>query len=110
MEQNKEKKIAYSIPEAARLTGLSIPYLYALSAKGKLPVSKVGSRCLIMADELEKFLRVHIRNSTETFMVKNFVNENSKPPTGDYIGEREQKMDHEMYEQHFIRFQTKNKI
>lgn len=54
---NQERRITLSIKEAAELTGLSVAYLYAMSASGELPVSKVGSRCLIFRDDLEKWLR-----------------------------------------------------
>ncbi len=63
MNQIEERKIAYTIPEAAKLSGLSTAYLYKLSSMGKLPVSKMGSRVVILQDELVKFLRVNIRNN-----------------------------------------------
>ena len=59
------EKIAISIKEAARLSGLSVSYLYRLSAEGKLPVSKVGSRCVIVVDDFKAWLRGHIRNGGE---------------------------------------------
>jgi len=59
--ESEEKKIALTIREAAQLSGLSVPYLYALSARGELPVSKIGSRVLILRSELETWLRSKIR-------------------------------------------------
>jgi len=56
-------KLSYTLPEAAKVTGLSLSYLYRLSAEGKLPVSKVGSRALILRSELEDFLRAKIRGN-----------------------------------------------
>ena len=62
MEIRKEEKVAYSLPEVASLTGLSLSYVYRLSAEGKLPISKIGSRALVLRTELEKFLHANIRN------------------------------------------------
>jgi len=56
-------KIAVTIHEAAELTGLSVPYLYALSAKGELPVSKVGARVVILRSELETWLKSKVRDN-----------------------------------------------
>ena len=53
----QEEKMTLSIKEAAELTGLSVPYLYVLSAKGELPVLKVGTRCLILRNDLENWLK-----------------------------------------------------
>lgn len=61
MERNE--KISLTIQEASQVSGLSVPYLYALSARGELPVSKVGTRVLILRSELEVWLRSKIRTS-----------------------------------------------
>ncbi|GJM15559.1 MAG: hypothetical protein DHS20C13_08860 [Thermodesulfobacteriota bacterium] len=61
MNQNKGKKIAYTISEAAQATGLSKAYLYKLSSQSKLPISKVGSRVIILESELLKYLQSKIR-------------------------------------------------
>ena len=61
MEEKKEYKFVYTLPEVAEVTGLSLSYIYRLSAEGKLPISKVGSRALILGSELEDFLRINIR-------------------------------------------------
>jgi len=65
MEHNPAK-IALTIQEAAQLSGLSSAYLYALSARGELPVSKVGTRVLILRSELETWLRSKIRATSHT--------------------------------------------
>lgn len=57
MSNAESTKMTLSIQEVSKLTGLSVPYLYALSSKGGLPVTKVGSRCLIFRDDLEAWLR-----------------------------------------------------
>jgi excisionase family DNA binding protein len=54
-------KLAYSIPEVAKLTGLSVSYLYKLSASGILPVSKIGARVIVISSDLHTFLREHSR-------------------------------------------------
>lgn len=62
MDNDKEEKIALSIPEAAKASRLSASYLYRLSAKGELPVSKIGSRCVILIDVFKVWLHNHLRN------------------------------------------------
>ncbi|MDA2921456.1 helix-turn-helix domain-containing protein, partial [Desulfobacterota bacterium AH_259_B03_O07] len=58
-----EDKLAFSLPEMAQATGLSLAYLYRLSSEGKLPVSKVGGRVLILRSKLEAWLKSKIRNN-----------------------------------------------
>ena len=60
-EKVQDDRLSYSLPEASRLTGLSLAYLYKLSSEGKLPVSKVGGRVIILKSELETFLKSKIR-------------------------------------------------
>ena len=60
-ELEQKGKLAYTIPEIAKLTGLSVSYLYRLSSEGKLPVCKIGTRCLIISDDLNNWLREHSR-------------------------------------------------
>ena len=62
MHELEEKgKLAYTIPETAKLTGLSVSYLYRLSSEGKLPVCKIGTRCLITPEDLKNWLGEHSR-------------------------------------------------
>jgi len=56
-ERQDNKKLAYTIPEIAKLSGLSVSYLYRLSSEGKLPVCKVGTRCLIIVEDYYNWLR-----------------------------------------------------
>lgn len=56
-ERQKNGKLAYTIPEIAKLSGLSVSYLYRLSSEGKLPVCKVGTRCLIIVEDYYNWLR-----------------------------------------------------
>lgn len=54
---NRESKLAYSISETAALLGLSRPSVYNLiHAEGGIPVFKVGSRTLISASGLERWI------------------------------------------------------
>ncbi|MCH7535982.1 MAG: helix-turn-helix domain-containing protein [Bacteroidetes bacterium] len=57
------KKMALTIPEAAKLSGLSVSYLYRLSAEGRLPVAKIGARCVLPYDVYQKWLNDHIRRA-----------------------------------------------
>lgn len=62
-ERHDNVKLAYTIPEIAKLTGLSVSYLYRLSSEGKLPVCKIGTRCLIISDDLNNWLEKNKRGS-----------------------------------------------
>jgi excisionase family DNA binding protein len=64
-ERQDKEKLAYTIPEIAKLTGLSVSYLYRLSAEGKLPVAKIGTRCVIPYDTFKKWLNQHLRGGTD---------------------------------------------
>lgn len=49
-------RLAYSVEEAARITGLSRDLLYNQMRQGKLAYLKVGRRRLITRQDLEAFL------------------------------------------------------
>jgi excisionase family DNA binding protein len=51
-------RLAYSVDEAARLTGLSRDLLYDEMRRGHLDFRKVGRRRLITRQQLEQFLGV----------------------------------------------------
>lgn len=51
------RELAYRLPEAAQIAGLSRSTLYKLIKEGKLRASKSGRRTLILKTELERFLR-----------------------------------------------------
>ncbi len=51
-------RLAYSIDEAARLTGLSRDLLYDQMRRGNLPYVKVGRRRLITLHHLQQFLGI----------------------------------------------------
>ena len=49
----------FSIKAAAAYSGLSIHYLYKLTATKSLPMLKVGSRCLLPIADFDKWLEKH---------------------------------------------------
>jgi len=50
-------KLAVTIPEAIRITGLGRTTIYRLFDEGKLTKRKAGKRTLILMQELEDFIR-----------------------------------------------------
>ncbi|ATE67109.1 DNA-binding protein [Rhizorhabdus dicambivorans] len=52
-------RLAYSIDEVAKATGLGRTTLYAIIKQGRLPVVKLGKRTLIRSDDLEQLLTPH---------------------------------------------------
>lgn len=52
------ERLAYSVDEAARLTGLSRDLLYNQMRQGNLTYIKVGRRRLITRHHLERFLDI----------------------------------------------------
>ena len=58
MPDSSAERLAYSVDEAARLTGLSRDLLYDQMRRGRLPYVKIGRRRLITRQHLEQFLGV----------------------------------------------------
>jgi excisionase family DNA binding protein len=56
------ERLAYSVDEAARLTGLSRDLLYDEMRRGHLDYVKVGRRRLITRQHLEQFLDISPRS------------------------------------------------
>ena len=52
------ERLAYSVDEAARLTGLSRDLLYDQMRRGNLAYIKVGRRRLITRQHLQQFLKI----------------------------------------------------
>ena len=50
------ERLAYSVADAATVSGIGRTTLYALMASGQLPSKKIGKRRLIPADGLRKLL------------------------------------------------------
>ncbi len=57
-EPDPAERLAYSIDEAAHLTGLSRDLLYDQMRSGNLPYVKVGRRRLITRHHLQQFLGI----------------------------------------------------
>jgi excisionase family DNA binding protein len=55
--------LAYSVPDAATRIGVSRSTLYTLIAAGQIPIAKVGSRTLVLDQDLHDFL---LRSRAET--------------------------------------------
>lgn len=51
-----QKVISVGINEAARITGLSRGSIYNFARRGELPLRKVGSRTLVMVDDLHRLV------------------------------------------------------
>ena len=50
------EKLAYSVPEASRLLGLSPRHGYELCRRGELPALRLGGRWIIPRGRLEEML------------------------------------------------------
>lgn len=53
---NNIEKLAYSIEEAAYMASVSVPTIRKQIKRGALKSLKIGTRRLIMADELKSYL------------------------------------------------------
>jgi excisionase family DNA binding protein len=59
-----DSRLAYSVAEAARLTGLSRDLLYDQMRRGNLDYIKIGRRRLITRQHLQRFLGITPEAST----------------------------------------------
>src|SRR5262249_59850468 len=57
VQANDSHKLAFTIKEAARATGLSRSLLYVAIGRGALRARKCGARTLILDTDLRRFLR-----------------------------------------------------
>ncbi|AIL98108.1 helix-turn-helix domain-containing protein [Sinorhizobium meliloti] len=55
-DDRRLEKLAYSVPEAAAMSGLSKDYVWKLVASGSLSSIKAGKRRLIRTEDLQAFL------------------------------------------------------
>ena len=55
--QSSPQRLAYAVTEAARISGLSKSWLYVEMQSGRLAYRKAGTRRLILASDLESYLR-----------------------------------------------------
>jgi hypothetical protein len=53
----KQRKLAHTIPEAVRASGISRTALYLAIGRGALHARKCGARTLILDSDLRRFLR-----------------------------------------------------
>jgi excisionase family DNA binding protein len=51
------QKLAFTVREACQITGLARTTIYKLFSKGSLTPRKAGKRTLILASELETFVK-----------------------------------------------------
>jgi hypothetical protein len=56
-QEEAEKALAYKLPHAARIAGASVATLYRAAADGKLTIRKARGRSVILADELQAWLK-----------------------------------------------------
>lgn len=49
-------KIAYTLPEAVQMTGISRTFFYKLFQEGKIRPRKSGRRTLILTEDLDRFI------------------------------------------------------
>ncbi len=57
LQSSDAHKVAFTIKEAARASGLSRSLLYVAIGRGSLRARKCGARTLILDSELRRFLR-----------------------------------------------------
>jgi len=57
MDRSAIDRAAYSVPEALAKLGIGRDKLYKLIREGRLPARKLGRRTLILAPDLDAFLR-----------------------------------------------------
>jgi excisionase family DNA binding protein len=59
------QRITLSIPEAAKVLGISKNSAYAAAMRGEIPTVKIGSRILVPRAALEEWLKVTIGNNLQ---------------------------------------------
>jgi excisionase family DNA binding protein len=57
MQMSTPPRVAYSVPEAMLALGLCRDSIYKLINSGQLPAKKIGRRTLVLASDLENFLK-----------------------------------------------------
>ena len=56
MNMDIEKRLCLTVPEVAKLLGISRNYAYELARRGEIPVIRIGKRLLVPKIGLEKKL------------------------------------------------------
>jgi len=54
--ENSQKKLTYTVPEAASLLNVSPAFVYRMVNQNQLPVIRLGKRVLISIKKLEAFI------------------------------------------------------
>lgn len=62
---DKLEPMAVSVPEAARLLGVSKPKVYELIGHSDFPAFKIGGRTLVSADGLREWVRKQTEVTTD---------------------------------------------
>ena len=57
-----ERKLSYSVPEAAKMMGVGKNTVYALAKARKIPVIQVGNRYVINAELFDAWFREQCKN------------------------------------------------
>lgn len=57
MNEGTLQPLAYSIPDAVKVSGLGRSFIYEEIAAKRLPIVKRGTRTLILREDLEAYLR-----------------------------------------------------
>ena len=60
-----EKKLCYTVPEAAQLLGFSRNFGYELARTGQIPILRFGKRMLVPKAAFDKMLGVSQENEAE---------------------------------------------
>jgi excisionase family DNA binding protein len=61
MSKPRAPQRAWSVPDAARALGVSTGTLYRLRKAGRLRVTKLGGRTLVLESEIDRVLREETR-------------------------------------------------
>ena len=56
--EEKDNKLCYTIPEAARLLGFSRNFTYELARSREIPIVRFGKRIRVPKAELDRMLRI----------------------------------------------------
>lgn len=55
-EQCVQKKLTYTVPEAAQILNVSPAFVYRMVSQNQIPVIRLGKRVLISIKKLEQFI------------------------------------------------------
>ena len=61
---SRAERLAYSLDEVAKMTGLSVSFLRLEVTRGRLRASRAGRRVLVSANELRSYLEPETERTT----------------------------------------------